>query len=73
MVSRLSGNETVSITVPYEKLDPGPTGNLIRVVDHDASRGVFYAPVDLDDPVLLANDGLSPSEGDPRFHQQMGR
>ena len=71
MVSRLSGNETVSITVPYEKLDPGPTGNLIRVVDHDASRGVFYAPVDLDDPVLLANDGLSPSEGDPRFHQQM--
>ena len=28
-------------------------------------------PVNLDDPLLLANDGFDPSESDPRFHQQM--
>jgi hypothetical protein len=27
--------------------------------------------VDLDDPYLLAQSGLDPSEGDPQFHQQM--
>ncbi len=31
----------------------------------------FYEPVDLDDPELLAQDGLPPSEGSPQFHQQM--
>jgi hypothetical protein len=71
MVSRLSGNETVTISIPYEKLGPGPSGRLVRVIDYDTSRKAYYAPVDLDDPVLLANGGLTPSEGDPRFHQQM--
>ena len=28
-------------------------------------------PVDLDEPHLLAQDGLDPSEGNPQFHQQM--
>src|SRR5262249_55411388 len=31
----------------------------------------YYKPVDLDDPRLLVQDGLWPSESDPRFHQQM--
>ncbi|MCX6675120.1 MAG: hypothetical protein NTW84_01725, partial [Methanothrix sp.] len=31
----------------------------------------FYAPVDLNDPKLLAQDGHSPSEENPQFHQQM--
>src|SRR6185503_12419804 len=30
-----------------------------------------YEPVDLDDPRLLAQNGLPPSEGTPQFHQQM--
>ena len=32
---------------------------------------VYYPPIDLEDRFLLANDGLDPSESDPRFHQQM--
>ena len=54
-----------------EKLDPGPIGEYLEVVDIDPASQMFYEPVDLDLPVLLAQDGLSPSEGVPQFHQQM--
>src|SRR5208337_2384539 len=30
-----------------------------------------YEPVNLNHPYLIAQDGLSPSEGNPQFHQQM--
>src|SRR5690606_29796274 len=30
-----------------------------------------YAPIDLNHPQVLAQDGLAPSEGNPQFHQQM--
>lgn len=60
-----------TVHVPWEKLDPGPTGRKIGVIDYDAANKRYYPPVDLDDPLLLATDGLSPSESDPRFHQQM--
>jgi len=33
--------------------------------------GAFYDPVDLNNSYLLAQDGLTPSEGNPQFHQQM--
>jgi hypothetical protein len=49
----------------------GPVGEYVEVVDVDPASGCLYAPVDLNDPHLLAQDGLAPSEGDPRFHQQM--
>jgi len=49
----------------------GPVGEYIEVVDIDPASGCVYAPVDLNDPHLLAQDGLAPSEGEPRFHQQM--
>jgi hypothetical protein len=65
-----SGNY-MTVHVPWEKLTPGPTGRKIGVVDYDAANKCYYPPVDLDDPLLLANDGLNPSESDPRFHQQM--
>ena len=52
-------------------LRPGPVGDYLEVVDHDPASGCFYQPVDLDDPRLLARDGMAPTEGDPRFHQQM--
>ena len=54
-----------------EPLSPGPNGEYLEVIDHDPVSGVFYAPVDLNDPLLLAQDGLPPSEGRPQFHQQM--
>ena len=37
MIARLSGNEVVTITVPYEPLRPGPSGDLVQVIDYDAS------------------------------------
>lgn len=50
---------------------PGPVGEYIEVVDYDPASGSFYAPVDLNNPELLAQDGLTPSVADPGFHQQM--
>lgn len=54
-----------------EELSPGPVNDYLEVVDVDPVSGQFYEPVDLNNPHLLAQDGLAPSEGDPRFHQQM--
>jgi len=59
------------LNVPWEPLAPGPVGEYLEVVDVDPPSGMFYPPVDLDHPHLLAQDGLKPSEGTPQFHQQM--
>lgn len=61
----------VSFKVPWEKLEPGPVGEYLEVVDYDPASGCFYDPVELDDAHVLAQDGLAPSEGNPQFHQQM--
>jgi len=47
------------------------TGNAIAVVDYNGATNTYYKPVDLDDKRILIRGGLDPSEGDPRFHQQM--
>jgi hypothetical protein len=52
-------------------LVPGPTGDYLEVIDVDPASGCAYEPVDLNDPNLLATNGLPPSEGNPKFHQQM--
>ena len=57
--------------VPWETLEPGPIGEYLEVVDVDPPSDCFYAPVDLDHPAVLAQQGLTPSEGNPQFHQQM--
>jgi hypothetical protein len=58
--------------VPWEgELASGPVGEYLEVVDYDPASGAFYAPVNLNDPHLLAQDGCAPSEGNPWFHQQM--
>lgn len=57
--------------VPWEDLTPGPIGEYVEVVDYDPPSACFYAPVDLDHPAVLAQNGLAPSEGNPQFHQQM--
>ena len=68
----------VTVSVPWEASDssdnllqPGPVGEYLEVVDVDPSSGCAYAPLDLNDPYLLAQDGLAPSEGNPQFHQQI--
>jgi len=48
-----------------------PQGEYLEIVDYDPATGKFYCPVDLDDPHLLAQDGLAPSVSNPQFHQQM--
>ena len=64
-------NET-TLQIPWETtLGPGPVGEYLEVIDYDPASDCFYEPVDLNDPHILAQDGLSPSEGNPQFHQQM--
>ncbi|MFX0578633.1 hypothetical protein [Nocardia nepalensis] len=71
MSTRLSG-QFLTLDIPFEDIKgPGPDGDLVQVVDFDASRNEWYEPVDLDDPYVLAQDGIRPSEGDPRAHQQV--
>src|SRR5690606_38828512 len=52
-------------------LEDGPMGEYIEVIDFDPTTKRFYAPVDLNDGDLLAQDGLEPAETNPQFHQQM--
>lgn len=57
--------------VPWEDLPNGPIGEYVEIVDYDPPSGCFYAPVNLEDSRVLAQNGLAPSEGNPQFHQQM--
>ncbi|HEV7508044.1 MAG TPA: S8 family serine peptidase [Thermoanaerobaculia bacterium] len=69
--SEVAINE-ITIPVVFErKLEPGPVGDYLEVVDVDPASDCAYAPVDLNHPFLLAQDGLPRSEGNPQFHQQM--
>ena len=62
----------LTLHIPWEQdLEPGPIGDYIEVIDYDPASGVFYEPVDLNDPHLIASDGLCPTESNPQFHQQM--
>ena len=54
-----------------DNLLEGPIGDYLEVVDVDPASDTVYLPVDLNDPYLLAQDGLEPSESNPQFHQQM--
>jgi hypothetical protein len=66
-----AGFNEITAAIPWEDLQPGPVGEYLEVVDVDPASGVFYHPVDLEHPHLLAENGLSPSESNPQFHQQM--
>jgi len=57
--------------IKWESLSPGPQGEYVEVIDYDPTVDAFYQPVDLNHTNVLAQDGLDPSESDPRFHQQM--
>ncbi|TGS99300.1 hypothetical protein EN856_37365, partial [Mesorhizobium sp. M8A.F.Ca.ET.213.01.1.1] len=71
-----AGVNVATIKIPWEQsweeeIQPGPINDYLEVIDIDPVSGQFYEPVDLNHPYLLAQDGLAPSEGDPRFHQQI--
>jgi hypothetical protein len=69
-LGRMLGNH-LTLNVRYESLSPGPVGARFAVIDYDGNTKRYYSPVNLDDPSILVNDGIEPSESDPRFHQQM--
>lgn len=66
----IAGNVAL-VDIPNEKLDRGPSGRRIKVIDYDGANQCFYEPVNLDAAPVLMRNGLDPSESDPRFHQQM--
>lgn len=66
--SRLDG-AIATLKVPYETLEPGPRGAVFDVDNDDGFQR--NQRVDLDDPLVVMNDGLDPTPSDPRFHQQM--
>jgi hypothetical protein len=59
------------VKVLWEHLDPGPIGEYVEIIDVDPASDAIYDPVDLNSLELLAQDGYTPSEGNPQFHQQM--
>jgi hypothetical protein len=66
-----AGINQTTFAVPWEPLAPGPVGEYVEVLDYDPVSGLFYDPVDLEHPHVLAQDGLAPSESSPQAHQQM--
>jgi hypothetical protein len=70
MSGRTVGNR-ISIEIANEKLLAGPQGLRVEVIDYDATHDRFYPAVNLDEPGILMQGGLEPTESDPRFHQQM--
>jgi subtilisin family serine protease len=65
------GLNVATVTVRYEKVDLGPVGEYIEVIDVDPASDACYAPIDLDDARLLMQDGRPPAESSAQFHQQM--
>ncbi|HEY9463482.1 MAG TPA: hypothetical protein VIR54_10355, partial [Vicinamibacterales bacterium] len=61
----------MTLAIPWESVEPGPTGEYVQIVDQDEHGRQVHDSVNLGDPEILAQDGLSPSDGNPRFRQQM--
>src|SRR5687768_13628870 len=68
-IDRRQTNEVI-YRIRWEDTKPGPCGEYIDVIDYDPTTQCFYEALDLNDGFVLADYGLSLSEGDPRFHQQ---
>lgn len=64
----------VSYEIPWETIDYSDDtlrGEYVEIIDYDPSISKFYETVNLEETAILANDGLDPSESNPKFHQQM--
>lgn len=63
---------STELEIPWAPdMTPGPVDDYLEVIDFDPGSRCFYPPVDLSDPHLLVQNGLTPSPGNPLFHQQM--
>ncbi|HEY7649082.1 MAG TPA: hypothetical protein VID04_08775, partial [Methylomirabilota bacterium] len=62
------------VAVPAEKLEPGPRGYRVSVVDYDSSADILYEPADLDDGAGTGDRYSSADDdrllNDPGFHAQ---
>ncbi|HEV7403025.1 MAG TPA: hypothetical protein VGO11_08875 [Chthoniobacteraceae bacterium] len=56
--------------IPFEDLEPGPIGEYLEVMDFDPASKCWYEPVDLREERIASQQGHTPSEGNPQFHQQ---
>jgi len=68
-LNKRSVNEVI-YKIRWEPTCPGPKGEYVEVIDYDPTKKSFYKPISLESPYVLADHGLTPSDGDPRFHQQ---
>lgn len=74
MVYRVPWEDFAEIRRRMQDAPPPGTalvGEYLEILDYDPTVKQFYEAVDLDEPYILAQDGLKPSEGNPQFHQQM--
>lgn len=58
-------------SVPYEPLEPGPSGAVLVVDDLDETTGERQTPLNLEQPALLMERGISPSSTNRQYMQQM--
>ena len=68
-ISRRQSNEVI-YKMRWEETTPGPAGEYVEIIDYDPTKECFYEAINLENNYVLADYGLDPSEGDPRFHQQ---
>lgn len=63
---------TTKVLTPAERLDPGPKGHRIDVIDYDATRNVYYKPRqgDLSKDHFDEVTDIEKLVSDPYFHQQ---
>lgn len=63
---------TTLVTVPAERLEGGPKGHRVHVIDYDASTDTYYKPrsKNPDSDPYLGKSNLDALVGDPLFHQQ---
>jgi len=60
----------ITYKVRWETVATGPCGEYFEIIDWDPASNCFYDPVNLNEEEILAENGLTPSEGNPKFHQQ---
>ena len=72
----------IEYRIDWENLEHELKGEYLDIIDYDPTvqkrtsnqnklNGVFYKLVNLNDRAILVNNGLTPSETNPQFHQQM--
>lgn len=63
---------TTTVSIPAERLEPGPKGHRIHVIDYDASSTSLYRSRGdgLDVDSFADVDSISALVDDPQFHQQ---